>query len=121
QLEFILFLNSYLATQVPEAAQWVSQYRPDMSFDYWNSSDLWRYQLDAVVPVAERIYESLALGPDAAHLVDFSVEHSVFQKAFSPTPSTSPEQRQGFFVGYLNVLLKWHTQAGLSQWDDTYD
>jgi hypothetical protein len=114
QLEFILFLNSYLATKFPVAVQWIGQYRPDTDFAYWYGSDLWRYRLDAVVPLAEKIYENLALGPDAPLLLDFSVEHTVFQKAFSPSTSTTPEQRQEIFVQYLKELLRWQAQAAQS-------
>jgi hypothetical protein len=115
QLEFILFLNSYLATQIPDATQWISEFRPDSSFQYWYGSDLWRYRLDSVAPMAEKIYESLIMGPDAPILLELSVEHSVFQKAFSPSSSTTPGHRQELFVEFLRQLLKWQAQAALSQ------
>lgn len=107
KLEFILHLNSYLATEVPEAKQWVSQYRPGTDFSYWYMSDLWRYPLEPIVPLAQKIYAGLADGTDAPLLLDFSVEHAVFQKAFSSSP-------QEVFVRYLKELLRWQTQAASS-------
>jgi hypothetical protein len=115
QLEFILFLNSYVATKIPVAGQWLSQYRPATDFAYWYGSDLWRYRLDGVVLLAEKIYENLAMGPDAPLLLDLSVEHTVFQKAFSPSASTIPEQPQDIFVDCLKELLRWQAQASQSQ------
>jgi hypothetical protein len=104
QLEFILDLNSYLATKNPAGKQWVSQYRPDTNFEYWEGSDLWRYPLDAVVPLAERMYETLALGPNYPFFFDFSVEHAVFQQAFSTSP-------QEVFEVYLFRLERWSAEA----------
>ncbi len=114
RLEFILFLNSYLATKIPDVVRWIEQFGADIRFEYWYTSDLWRYPLDAVVPLAEKIYENLALGPDPPFLFDFSVEHPVFQKTFSPSPSATPELRQDLFVQHLKELLRWQAQAAQS-------
>jgi TIR domain len=115
QLEFILSLNSYLATKNKDAFQWLREFRSDTSFDYWYSSDLWRYKLEPIVPIATQMYEALTLGPDAPFLLDLSVEHAVFQKAFSPSSSTTVEQRHETFLQYLKELMKWQAQAAQSQ------
>lgn len=111
RLEFILHMNSYLATENPEGNRWVKHYRPNINFDYWHSSDLWRYRFAPVVPLAEKIYENLQSGPSAAFLLDLSVEHSVFQKAFQPSDSAISGQEQQIFVDYLKKLAVWRAQA----------
>jgi hypothetical protein len=110
-LEFILHLNSYLATEEPEGNKWVSQYRPDIEFGYWYTSDLWRYSLDPVVPLAEKIYENLAAGPSAAFLLDLSIEHTVFQKVFQPTDLSLTGNERQIFVSYLKKLVEWQARA----------
>jgi hypothetical protein len=114
QLELILHLNSYLATQEPEGVKWVSQFRADIDFGYWYTSDLWRYSLDAAAPLAERIYESLASGPSNAFLLDLSIEHTIFQKVFQPTELSVTGNEQQIFVSYLKHLLKWQAQAAMT-------
>ena len=114
RLEFILHLNSYLATENPEGNRWVNQYRPNTNFSYWYTSDLWRYRFDPVVPLAEKIYENLQEGPSAAFLLDLSVEHTVFQKAFQPSEQSVSGREQQIFVEYLKRLSSWSSEAALS-------
>jgi hypothetical protein len=114
RLEFILHMNSYLATENPDAVRWVSQYRPNTKFDYWYTSDLWRYRFNPVVPLAEKIYKNLPSGPSSAFLLDLSVEHSVFQKAFQPSDSSFSGQEQQIFVAYLKKLSSWRSEAAHS-------
>jgi hypothetical protein len=113
-LEFLLRMNSYLATQRPEAARWVTKYRPDVEFGYWYTSDLWRYSLEPIVPLAEKIYENLPIGPDAAFLVDLSVEQGVFQKAFRPSEHSATGDEQRIFISYLEKLASWISEAAFS-------
>jgi hypothetical protein len=94
RLEFILHLNSYLATENPEGSLWVGQYRPHVRFDYWYTSDLWRYRFTPVVPLVVQIYENVQSGPNAAFLLDLSIEHTVFQKAFQPFEPSVPGDEQ---------------------------
>lgn len=115
QLEFILSLNSYLATKNKDAVQWLHEFRSDTSYDYWYGSDLWRYKLEPIVPIATQIYEALTLGSDPPFLLDLSVEHAVFHKAFCPSSSTTVEQRHGTFLQYIKGLLEWQAQAAISQ------
>lgn len=114
QLEFVLFLNSYLATKIPDVVGWLGEYVPDTSFSYWSGSDLWRYQLDAVVPLAENICTSLSLGPDPPYLLNFSVEHPIFQKGFSPSLPATSEQRQDLFAQHLKELVRWRAENSQS-------
>jgi hypothetical protein len=115
RLEFILHLNSYLATENPEASRWVSQYRSDINFDYWYKSDLWRYRLDPVVPLVEKIYENLPMGPNAPFLLDLSVEHTVFQKAFQPSEQSIAGQEQEIFTKYLKALASWRSKPPMDR------
>ncbi len=80
RLEFVVYLNSYLATEVPEAKEWLDKWRPDYDFEYWYTSDLWRYRLDRIVGLAEKLYEYLESGLDHPFFFNFSVEHGVLQK-----------------------------------------
>jgi hypothetical protein len=114
RLEFILHMNSYLATENPEGSRWTSQYRPNVDFGYWYTSDLWRYRLDPVVPLTEQIYENLAEGPNAAFLLDLSIEHTVFQKAFQPSEQSLSGHGQQIFIAYLKKLAAWQSQAAFS-------
>jgi hypothetical protein len=111
-LEFILHFNSYLATKIPAAEQWLRQYRPDVVFSYWSSSDLWRYPLEPVIPLAEEIYRGIAESPDWPFLLDLSIVHSIFQIAF-PRESTN-DDRRARFVQYLNQLEIWRADAASS-------
>lgn len=105
QLELVLNLNSYLATQVPEAKEWLDKWRSDYDFEYWYTSDLWRYRLDRIVSLAEKLYEYLEAGPDHPFLLNFSIEQGVFQKGLS-TPSQ--------FIQYLQKLNDWQGEACIS-------
>jgi len=113
-LEFILHLNSYLATKNADASGWVGTFKPDVDFQYWYGSDLWRYPLETILPLAEDIYRALAMGPNAALLVSISVEQGVFQKAFQPGQQSISGSEQQIFVHYLKELYAWQAQAALS-------
>jgi len=113
ELEFVLHLNSYLATENADASNWIEKYSPTRKFQYWYTSDLWRYPLERVVPLAESIYESLFAGPNAPLLMSLSVEQSVFQKAFQPDQQSVGHEREKF-VAYLRELRSWQTQAAYS-------
>ena len=111
-LEFILHFNSYLATEIQAAEQWLHQYHPDVVFLYWNSSDLWRYPLEPVIPLAEEMYRGIAESPDWPFLLDLSIMHTIFQIAF-PRESTN-DDRKARFVQYLNQLEIWRARAASS-------
>ena len=114
QLELVLHMNSYLATEIPEVANWLNLYRPHINFAYWYGSDLWRYSLNLIVPLAEKLYEALGQGPDAPFLLNFSMEQTIFQKAFRPSPQVITGEERPRFVNYLKALAGWQSQAALS-------
>jgi len=114
RLEFILHLNSFLACKNTDAQAWLAKFRPDLDFGYWYASDLWRYPLQSVVGLAEKLYENLAMGPDAPLLLDFSIEHGVFKKAFQPSELSLTGNEQNIFVAYLQKLVEWQASAAMS-------
>jgi len=114
QVEFVLHMNSFLATRVPEVASWLNQYCPRWNLDYWYGSDLWRYGLNSKVALAEKMYEALRQGTDSPFLLDFSVDHTIFQKAFRPAPQGTTGEERPRFIAYLKSLAAWEKEAAFT-------
>jgi len=112
QLEFVLHMNSYLATRNDAAQSWLQKYRPDLNLEYWYHSDLWRYPLDPVIPLAERFYSELDMGPNASILYELSVEAQVLREAFFPNQITGTERPS--FAQYLRDLQTWQGMAAMN-------
>jgi hypothetical protein len=110
QLDFVVELNSYLATRIPEARQWLTDHYPGMDLSY--SPDLWRYPLDSCVPLAEKIFEGVGVSSDWPFILNVSVVHGAFQMAF-PAEWT-PEQRKARFAGWLRELQDWRSETAAS-------
>jgi hypothetical protein len=106
QLEFINELNSHVGVQVPEAKEWVNQHYPGLDMTYW--CELWRYPLQSCVSLAEQIYDGLGIGPDWPFILNISVIHGAFQKAFPN--EVSREQRKEIFLKWLREFLEWHAK-----------
>ncbi|MFZ0772079.1 MAG: hypothetical protein WCA49_03420 [Candidatus Sulfotelmatobacter sp.] len=111
ELELLLELNSYVGTNVtndPEIAQWQEVNGKDVFFDY--NPDLFAYDLDQTVPMAERLYDVLAADkPFPAYL---TVDPRLLELAFK---GKNREQRLLIYGGFLHHLQVWQERAMFQQ------
>jgi hypothetical protein len=89
--------------------EWLAKYRPNVSFSY--PSDLWRYSLDSIVPIAEQFFDALERGSGDILLYHLTVEKTVLDVLLE---GAQTEQRLLFLAAYLDYLAKWQTEQALS-------
>ena len=109
--EFIIEFNSYIGVGFAgkQAKEWIKQYQPDVDFTY--IPDLWRFNLDFTVPVAEKIYEAFKRGRQDIFLVHITVEKSILDSVLE---GKSPEGQLDVLTGYLDHLQKWQAKQLMS-------
>jgi hypothetical protein len=108
QLEFLLEFNSYFGTNTlkdPKLQQWLPLNIENTSFDYF--PDLYNQDLQAAVPMAERIYDILS-SPNPLFPVYLAVDVRIFARVFA---DTQPGQRLALYAGFLHHLKKWQEET----------
>lgn len=110
RLEFINELNSHVGTQIDSGRGWIESHYPGLDMSY--VTDLWRYPIDACVPIAEQVVEGLWTSPDSQFILNISVIHGAFQEAFPP--AWSPGLRVKRFIDWLQEFRKWRYQASVN-------
>jgi hypothetical protein len=120
ELEFLVELNSYLGTGAindPNITRWLDINGRGASYIY--NPDLFAYDLQRTLPMAERCYESIAADkPFPSYLM---VEPRLFVLAFK---DKTREQRLSVYAGFLNHLKVWQDKImfeGFRRWPFMYD
>ncbi len=108
QLEFILEFNSYVVgLEAPEIRQFQRTIEnKDLSY----LPDFWANRLDPVVPMAEHIYDTLALSGEFPP--EFSVEKMAFDLVLK---GKDPQARLLFLGGFLVHLKSWQAEVMMQQ------
>jgi hypothetical protein len=111
QYEFLMHFNCYMATEVmsPKRDAWLKSYGNSAIYSYF--SDIWRYSLDRIVPLAEKIYAAIQRGSGDMLLHQISVEKSILDACLG---GMDTPQDLDFFPGYLADLTRWQAQACVS-------
>lgn len=104
QLEFVLELNSYMATNAPndeDVAQWLSTQPSPIWYGY--QPDIFAYSLGQTIPIAETILEQLLDGSNSLDL--FSVNNLM-----PDVLSKRNQSKRGLFLGgFLDHLRSWQS------------
>jgi hypothetical protein len=110
ELEFILEFNSYVGVGLADerAKKWFEEQRPNATFTY--GPDLWRYNLSAIVPIAERFYESLR--SDLEFVRQTSVDPRAIESFFT---GRNTDERLLIFGGFLTNLRRWQSEVLMQQ------
>jgi hypothetical protein len=112
QLELLLEFNSYLATNTlndTKLKQWLALNVEDISFFYF--PDLYGQDLQATVPMAERIYDILS-SSDPRFPRHLAVDVRIFDQLFG---EIEPRQRLEIYAGFLYYLKTWQSTTMFQQ------
>jgi hypothetical protein len=105
QLEFLLELNSYFATNSlgnPDLEKFLSQNYPDVTFSF--VPDLYSQDLQATTPIAEVLYD--VFSKSEAFPRQFSIDPRIFDRVLA---NMQPNDRRQIYAGFLFHLQKWQS------------